>query len=376
MGNIHDIILSFEKEIAAQGFAIHFSEPIAVEEVKGAEAALGVAFPTEYVNFITTHGLLVVELLRTGDFLFEMLMPSHAVEDMEYVMDDEGEQNREIAIFQKFGKQDIFEFYAFQRDGAVVSYFDDGAIIRPVAPNFTQHIRILLQSIIDGSYRNRHTPDRVYDKQAFDAGEQAQKDRADMLHSIQEAGKLLKNADKERLIKALGLYNHAIDYLKTGKVKDDHYWASTHSLCQWACSSLLANHRQQLTDAEVNDFRAQLIEHAQQALALTPINSGNDYYNNIIRSASNALAWHMTVNTQQKDLLEKGLTIVQQGIDQIETSQHYFIYDTQVRILLKLDRKEEAYRIVHRVTTEVPGFSDFQDFTNNEEYQGWVRHQG
>jgi hypothetical protein len=74
-------------------------------------------------------------------------------------------------------------------------------------------------------------------------------------------------------------------------------------------------------------------------------------------------------------VLENALEIVQQGIGHIETQQHYFLYDTQVRILLKLGRTEDAYQIVKRTLTLLSDFGDFQDFKKDEEYNTWLQKQ-
>lgn len=375
MENVFDLIRLYEGEINAQGFLIEYTDPVTIEEVQEAQTALQFSFPEVYTSFITTHGLPAFKSIKSGQYFFDTLYPVYIIEDMALVKDEEGEQNKAIAIFQKFGLQDAFEFYAFDKNGAVVSYFDDGATVRSIAPNFVEHIKTLLQSIVDGSYRNRHTPHLPYDKAAFDAREQEQANRADMLTTFQEAGKWLKNPDKERLLKALELYEHTIDYFRTGKVTDDYYLANAHALCVWTSSNLIGNYRQQLTTEEIHTLRQRLIQHAQHTLALTPADTTNPNEKNNIRIAANAQSWHMSVDTHQPELLEKALTIVQQGIDQIESAQHYYIYDTQVRILLKLDRKEEAYRIVQQVLTEVPDFSDFLDFKDNADYNKFTKAQ-
>ncbi|SFO46670.1 hypothetical protein SAMN05428949_5269 [Chitinophaga sp. YR627] len=48
------------------------------------------------------------------------------------------------------------------------------------------------------------------------------------------------------------------------------------------------------------------------------------------------------------------------------------VIDTQVRILLKLGNKEEAYQIVKRILRTSPDFVDFQDFTTNADYLTWL----
>jgi hypothetical protein len=69
------------------------------------------------------------------------------------------------------------------------------------------------------------------------------------------------------------------------------------------------------------------------------------------------------------------LKIILKGVAFIENVNHYFIYDTQVRILLKLGRTEEAYQIVKRTLTLLPVFWDFQEFKKNADYNTWISRQ-
>lgn len=56
----------------------------------------------------------------------------------------------------------------------------------------------------------------------------------------------------------------------------------------------------------------------------------------------------------------------------IESIEHYFVLDAQVRLLLKLDRNEEAYTIVARVLSEDPDFKDFRDVRESPGYLQWI----
>jgi hypothetical protein len=80
----------------------------------------------------------------------------------------------------------------------------------------------------------------------------------------------------------------------------------------------------------------------------------------------------MHLLTSDKSELEKALAIVQKGVDHIQREEHFYIHDTQVRILLKLERKEEAYQIVKRILIQSPNFGDFQDIKQDADYNNWV----
>jgi tetratricopeptide (TPR) repeat protein len=107
---------------------------------------------------------------------------------------------------------------------------------------------------------------------------------------------------------------------------------------------------------------------------LVPPSTGLKYYKEIIRACANSIAWNMAELATGNDELEQALAILQQGIDHIEMPEQFFLYDTQVRILLKLGQKEEAYRIVRNVLTLLPDFSDFQDLKQDANYKNWLQN--
>lgn len=92
------------------------------------------------------------------------------------------------------------------------------------------------------------------------------------------------------------------------------------------------------------------------------------------RTAGNGLAWYTYEDpkSSQGDLdaaLDRALSIT----TYIRDPRDYYIYDTQVRLLLRLNRKNDAYKIVAKVLKEKPRFSDFQDFKTNKDYQKWLK---
>ncbi|SFE42570.1 hypothetical protein SAMN05518672_10683 [Chitinophaga sp. CF118] len=379
MEKIIDIIRRLEPEINNQGILIEFTDPIEMQEVRDFEADFGFTFPEDYTEFITTHGLMGFKILKSDKQMCDMYDPVIIAEELEDVRDLEGEWSGQIFIFQKFSSPDSFDFYAFRRTGTVidvVSYLDDGGVSF-IAATFTEHIELLLKSMTDGSYRNKYNNYIQYDKAAFDAKEQEVEYRYAMQRTFQEAGTYLNNTkDKVRLQKALELYDEVIEYFRTGKVVDDHFLLSANELKVWTYSYLLGYCRQDFIAAEIFALQQAVIEQSQHTLTLIPANSNHHYHKNVMRVVCNTLAWYMAESTEQKEVLENALGIIQQGIDHIETEQHYFLYDTQVRILLRLERTEEAYKIVHDILNLLPGFADFQDFKTDERYNEWLKKNG
>jgi tetratricopeptide (TPR) repeat protein len=368
MSKIIDVIRNLEKDINNQGLLIEFTEPMTIEQVREVEAKFDFTFPEDYTSFITTHGLIGFRNEKSEEAMCDMLAPWEITEDMEFVLDAEGEWSGNLVIFQKFDLIDRFDFYAFRRTGNtidVVSYFDDGAAINAVAATFTEHLELLLKSM-------KGRGDNI---DAFDAEEQTRADKAAMLATFQQAGQFFKKYnDKESLLKAVELYDEVLTWFTSGKVVDDHIFLNTHYLKSRAYVYLNAYCKQQYAAEELNELKRMIIEQSRYTLSLMPPSTDLPYYKEIVRACSNSVAWNMAELATGNNELEKALTILQQGIDLIEMPEQFFLYDTQVRILLKLGHKEEAYRIVRNVLTLLPDFSDFQDIKQEANYKNWLQN--
>ena len=70
--------------------------------------------------------------------------------------------------------------------------------------------------------------------------------------------------------------------------------------------------------------------------------------------------------------LEEALEYADQEIGATEGNA-LNIWDTKVRILLKLGRVDEAFTIVQRVLKKDSSFTDFQDIKNSAPYKAWLK---
>lgn len=95
------------------------------------------------------------------------------------------------------------------------------------------------------------------------------------------------------------------------------------------------------------------------------------FYEEVIRYATNVIAWRIYVSTDTFSELEKALEIISQGCCYVESPDYYYVLDTKVRILLKLGRKEEAFHIVYDCLRQAPAFADFADIKKDNEYREW-----
>lgn len=95
----------------------------------------------------------------------------------------------------------------------------------------------------------------------------------------------------------------------------------------------------------------------------------------VYREAGNGLAWFLMEDASSDSDLNKALTIINNTLPHIRGEEDHYIFDTKVRILLKLNKDAEAFEIVKEILTDDPGFGDFQNFLDDSDYQAWLKSQ-
>jgi Leucine-rich repeat (LRR) protein len=195
---------------------------------------------------------------------------------------------------------------------------------------------------------------------------------------IKEANALMHaKDDREKLLQSLIKYDEVLVFFSSGKVVDEYNLLYANYGKVYAYSYLTSTHKADFSPVELSDLLHDAIKQGLHTLSLVPsiiwhyTNLGK-FHEEITRITANSVAWNMHVIYNTKEELEKALEIILKGVAYVENETHYFIFDTQVRILLKLGRTDEAYQIVKRTLARVPGFSDFQDLKTNEDYKIWL----
>ncbi|MCU0437275.1 MAG: hypothetical protein MUC49_05125 [Raineya sp.] len=105
-----------------------------------------------------------------------------------------------------------------------------------------------------------------------------------------------------------------------------------------------------------------------------------EWQKNMISLYANQIAWY--TNAEENDIkkLEKALQILEKGYQFAgfrydAWNDRSYIHDTKVRLLLKLQKQEEAFAIVYETLKEHPDFKDFDDLKNHTEYLKWLEKQ-
>lgn len=198
---------------------------------------------------------------------------------------------------------------------------------------------------------------------------------------IKEANALMyAHDDREKLLNSLIKYDEVLAFFNSGKVVDEYNLLYANYGKVYAYNYLTSTHKAGFSAAELSELINAAIKQASHTLSLVPAiiwhyTDLGKFHEEITRITANSLAWLMYTISDTKEELEKALEIILKGVAYIENGTQYFIYDTQVRILLKLGRTNEAYQIVKRTLAQLPDFGDFQDIKTNDDYKEWLKKQ-
>jgi len=90
------------------------------------------------------------------------------------------------------------------------------------------------------------------------------------------------------------------------------------------------------------------------------------------QAALNALAWDYYETGTTKEEFEEGLEYIDLAIAVPDIKANHPIKDTKVRLLLKLERHDEAYFMTRDILSQDPTFADIKDIKDSEGYQAWL----
>ncbi|MGW2180621.1 leucine-rich repeat domain-containing protein [Streptomyces sp. NPDC001732] len=171
---------------------------------------------------------------------------------------------------------------------------------------------------------------------------------------------------------AVAAYEKAIALCTPGACYSDHDQLYAH----YALVNILGDLGDKASDADRPALHAELVRYAEQAMSLLPdtvwhFTAQGAFQEEVRRRTGNALAWHLLHSGEP----ERALVAVEQALTADEDSSHDFVRDTQVRVLLALDRTDDAYRVVDQVLTRDPDSEDFTDLAALPEFQRWRQAQ-
>lgn len=116
---------------------------------------------------------------------------------------------------------------------------------------------------------------------------------------------------------------------------------------------------------ELIHYATRALEHVPAPGMIWHFTDEGAFQEEVTRRAGNALAWIL----MERGKLDEALHIVDRALS--VGGKNEYVLDTKVRILLALNRKQDAYFIVDRVLTANPSFRDFQDLERSQDFQEW-----
>ena len=164
---------------------------------------------------------------------------------------------------------------------------------------------------------------------------------------------------------------NVLDIAKTGKAisANDYLWAQFGQL--YAASYDGTGELQVGTRQEYIDLASNTLDFLDDnGVGQDHLTAEGQTRLEIYRYAANGAAWEL-----REDEPKLALSIIERALKYARPEDTY-LYDTQVRILLNLDRQQDAFSIVKNVLDENPWYEDFNDFTENKKYKKWVKKQG
>ena len=194
----------------------------------------------------------------------------------------------------------------------------------------------------------------------------------DDLRAVVELIKKGKGSLTYPYTEALQYFDEALTYFSRGLTTNEYNLIYIHYIKMWIYAQL-QYHSLDTAPADIPRYEELGREEAQTCLDLVPENlrvwhftEEAQFHKEVIRFACNYLAWSIYQRYDDAAHLETALQLAERGAEFATEPQYYSILDTQVRILYKLNRVQEADTIVQLVLREVPDFPDFQDFRTHQ----------
>ncbi|SEW34567.1 Leucine rich repeat-containing protein [Chitinophaga sp. YR573] len=198
---------------------------------------------------------------------------------------------------------------------------------------------------------------------------------------ITEANVLMNAKDeREKLLQSLVVYDEVLTYFSSGRVVDEYNLLYANYGKVYAYMYLTSVHKATFSPAALLEMNHAAIKQGLHTLSLIPsmiwhYTDLGKFHEEVTRITANSVAWKMQMLSEKREDLDTAMDMVLKAVAFIEGEIHYYIYDTQVRILLKLGRTEEAYQIVKTTLALLPDFGDFQDFKKDADYKIWLDKQ-
>ena len=176
----------------------------------------------------------------------------------------------------------------------------------------------------------------------------------------------LQFGDDEQRAVAKQLYQQAIQACTS---EDDHF---EHLYAHY---ELMRMHADEDTEQAATYARKclEILGPTIQSGAIMHFSEQGQFQEEVIRYATNSVAWRTCLTTDDQHDLQEALELLSLGENYVDAPEHSYLLDTKVRLLLKLDRKEEAYQITRSCLIHDPYVNYFDDILTDDDYRQWKK---
>lgn len=165
---------------------------------------------------------------------------------------------------------------------------------------------------------------------------------------------------------AVATYKDAIAACKSDADEYELLFANYQLLCLYSDDDI--------PEARVYGERClQLLAPVIRSGAIMHYTEMGQFQQEVICQSTNIIAWDTYSNTNDEAKLEEALQVVETGCAYADDPERFYILDTKVRILLRLNRKQEAYHIVRSCFIKDKATDYFDDIKQDTDYLHWKK---
>lgn len=170
------------------------------------------------------------------------------------------------------------------------------------------------------------------------------------------------------------IYEKAIELCTTKDDNDNKLFCYYHIM--FVCSHLLNEGKDYIPKgSEAANTCLELLKPDIAAGSIFHYTEWGKFQKEVIRYANNFIAWQRYENTNDEKLLSEALKMTETACHYDENKDQLYLYDTRARLLLKLNRKEEAYEIIRTTLIKDKNNPYFKELLNDPDYKIWLKNK-
>ncbi len=208
--------------------------------------------------------------------------------------------------------------------------------------------------------------DEIEDKEPLTPEQQKLKNQLDEL--MEKADDLQYEGTKKSIRKSISTYKKAIKLMDNNPViKEKYEYLYAHYIMSFLYPRLGEGY-----DEEIVAYSKKGLEYVESIFIYAPFMEEGQFYIEAIRTCCNAIVWHSLPSTNTQEGLEELLEYVNKGCEYAQIKEFPNIYGTKACLLLKMGRKEDAYKLALKLKKARVDDATHSEITSTEEFKKWI----